>query len=106
MSMMKIHIQSTTKLLKEIYKSVYYTNARRKKRVFALLTDLIDKYIAKPDKKTKAIFLEYYNSVEPYLQNKWKYEITTKKTNELNKSIDLALALIYKEELKNKWKKR
>lgn len=74
------------------------------KRVFALLTDLIDKYIAKPDKKTKANFLEYYNSVEPYLQNKWKYEITTKKTNELNKSIDLALALIYKEELKNKWK--
>ena len=55
-------------------------------------------------KKPKANFLEYYNSVEPYLQNKWKYEITTKKTNELNKSIDLALALIYKEELKNKWK--
>ena len=73
------------------------------KRVFALLTDLIDKYIANTDKKTKENFLEYYNSVDPYLQNKWKYEITTKKTNELNKSIDLTLALIYKEELKNKW---
>lgn len=75
-----------------------------KKRVFALLTDLIDKYIAKPNEKTKANFLEYYNSVEPYLQNKWKYEITTKKTNELNKMIDLTSALIYKKELKNKWK--
>lgn len=74
------------------------------RRVFALLTNLIDNYIKKPDKKTKAEFLEYYNSVEPYLQNKWKYEITTKKTNKLNKEINLASALIYKEELKNKWK--
>lgn len=74
------------------------------KRVFALLTDLLDKYIAKPNEKTKANFLKYYNSVEPYLQNKWKYEITTKKTNKLNKEINLASALIYKEELKNKWK--
>lgn len=81
------------------------------RRVFALLTDLIDKYIEKPNKKTKAEFLKYYNSVEPYLQWKWKNTITKTKGNkftfdDLEKSMDLALALMYKEELKKQWTKQ
>ena len=85
-------------------------NPNEERRVFALLTNLIDKYIEKPNKKTKAEFLEYYNSVEPYLQRKWQNTITKKNNkftfDNLEKSMDLTLALMYKEELKNQWKKK
>ena len=81
------------------------------RRVFALLTNLIDKYIEKPNKKTKKEFLDYYNAVEPYLQQKWKNQIIKTKSNkftfdDLEKSIDLALAFMYKEKLKKQWKKQ
>lgn len=80
------------------------------RRVFALLTHLIDNYIKKPDKKTKAEFLEYYNSVDPYLQWKWQNTITKKNNkstfDDLEKSMELALALMYKEELKKQWKQQ